>query len=146
MSAPVAHLSRRYHLSASHRLHIDSLSPEQNFAIFGKCNNPFGHGHNYVIQVTLSGPVDSTTGMVTNLADLDSFAQRNLLDLFDHANLNMLSPFRDQVSTTENLARVVWRIFIEFPYATLRHVHIEETANNSIDYFGNEAQIVGQRS
>lgn len=142
MSIPIAHLSRRYHLSASHRLHVDSLSPEQNVAIFGKCNNPFGHGHNYVVEVTLSGLVDPVTGMVTNLADLDSFAQRNLLDLFDHTNLNMLSLFLDQVSTTENLAVEVWRIFIEYPHATLRRVHIEETANNSFDYFGNETSIV----
>lgn len=142
MSPPVAHLSRRYHFSAAHRLHVDSLSPEENTATFGKCNNPFGHGHNYVVEVTFSGPVDLATGMVTNLADLDSFAQTNLLDLFDHANLNMLELFRDQVSTTENLAVEVWRIVAEYPHATLRRVHIEETANNSFDYFGGEASPV----
>ena len=139
MSAPIAHLSRRYHFAASHRLHIDAFSPEQNAATFGKCNNPFGHGHNYTVQVTLSGPVDPTTGMVTNLADLDSFAQRNLLDLFDHANLNTLPLFRDQVSSTENLAVEIWRIFSEYPHADLRRVRIEETNNNSFDYFGEDA-------
>ncbi|QMV19877.1 6-pyruvoyl tetrahydrobiopterin synthase [Granulicella sp. 5B5] len=142
MSTPIAHLSRRYHFSASHRLHVDALSPEQNIATFGKCNNPFGHGHNYVVEVAFSGPVDPATGMVTNLADLDSFAQRNLLDLFDHANLNTLPLFLDQVSTTENLAVEVWRIFAEYPHATLRRVHIEETGNNSFDYFGNESAAV----
>ena len=136
MRRPVAHLSRRYHFSAAHRLHVDAFTPEQNAATFGKCNNPFGHGHNYVVEVTLSGPVDPVTGMVTNLADLDSFAQRNLLDLFDHANLNTLSPFLDRVSTTENLAVEVWRIFVEYPHATLRRVHISETNNNAFEYFG----------
>jgi 6-pyruvoyltetrahydropterin/6-carboxytetrahydropterin synthase len=133
---PRAHLSRRYHFSASHRLHIDALTPEANRATFGKCNNPFGHGHNYVVEVTFSGPVDPATGMVTNLGDLDAFARTNLLDIFDHANLNTLAPFLDCVSTTENLSIEVWRIFAEYPHAKLERVHIEETGNNSFDYFG----------
>jgi 6-pyruvoyltetrahydropterin/6-carboxytetrahydropterin synthase len=136
MSTPHAHLSRRYHFSASHRLHVDALSPEQNRVTFGKCNNPFGHGHNYVVEVTLSGPVSPITGMVTNLSDLDSFAQREMLELFDHANLNTLEPFLDTVSTTENLCVEVWRIFAAYPHAKLEHVHIEETGNNSFDYSG----------
>jgi 6-pyruvoyltetrahydropterin/6-carboxytetrahydropterin synthase len=141
MSAPVVHFSRRYHFSASHRLHVDALTPEQNRKTFGKCNNPFGHGHNYVVQVTVSGLVDPATGMVTNLADLDSFAQDNMLSLFDHANLNTLDLFRDQVSTTENLCIEVWRIFSGYPHATLRCVHIEETGNNSFDYYGQGAPL-----
>lgn len=140
-STPHAHLSRRYHFSASHRLHVDALSPEQNRETFGKCNNPFGHGHNYVVEVTLSGPVDGTTGMVTNLSDLDSFAQREMLDLFDHANLNTLELFRDRVSTTENLCVEVWRIFAAYPHAKLKRIHIEETGNNSFDYFGEGAPL-----
>jgi 6-pyruvoyltetrahydropterin/6-carboxytetrahydropterin synthase len=147
----IVHLSRRYHFSASHRLHVDRLSPEQNREIFGKCNNPFGHGHNYVVEVTFSGPVDPATGMVANLGDLDSFAQREVVDLFDHTNLNALEPFLDCVSTTENLCVEVWRIFSGFapasgiaqagayPQANLERVHIEETGNNSFDYFGDGA-------
>jgi 6-pyruvoyltetrahydropterin/6-carboxytetrahydropterin synthase len=135
----VAHLSRRYSFSASHRLHVDTLSPEQNRETFGKCNNPFGHGHNYVVEVTLSGPVDPVTGMVTNLTDLDSFAQQEMLDLFDHANLNTLEPFLDRVPTTENLCVAVWRIFSSYPHAKLERVHIEETGKNSFDYFGEGA-------
>ncbi len=135
MSARV-HLSRRYHFSASHRLHVDALSPEENRATFGKCNNPFGHGHNYVVEVTLSGRVDGATGMVTNLSELDSFAQRTMLDLFDHANLNTLEPFRDRVSTTENLCVEVWRMFADYHGADLQRVRIEETGNNSFEYFG----------
>jgi 6-pyruvoyltetrahydropterin/6-carboxytetrahydropterin synthase len=130
------HLSRRYHFAAAHRLHVDTLSPEENRATFGKCNNPFGHGHNYVVEVTLAGPVDASTGMVTNLADLDSFAQHTMLDVFDHANLNTLEMFRDTVSTTENLCVEVWRMFAEYPHAELVRVRIEETGNNSFEYFG----------
>jgi 6-pyruvoyltetrahydropterin/6-carboxytetrahydropterin synthase len=142
MSRPVAHLSRRYHFSASHRLHVDALSTEENRATFGKCNNPFGHGHNYVVQVTFSAPVDVATGMVTNLSDLDSFAQRELLDVYDHANLNTLKPFLDQVSTTENLSMELWRAFSAYPHAKLERVHVEETGNNSFDYFGDGAPFL----
>lgn len=134
-----AHLTRRYHFAASHRLHVDALSPEVNRATFGKCNNPYGHGHNYTVQITLSGPVDPQTGMVTNLADLDAFAARELLRPFDHTNLNTLGWFRDLVPTTENLAIEIWRIFAEYPHASLERVRVEETSNNGFDYFGNGA-------
>jgi 6-pyruvoyltetrahydropterin/6-carboxytetrahydropterin synthase len=130
------HLGRRYHFSASHRLHVDALSHEDNQTTFGKCNNPFGHGHNYVVEVTLAGPVDQATGMVTHLSELDSFAQHEMLRLFDHANLNTLEPFLDRVSTTENLCVEVWRIFADYPDAELVRVRIEETGNNSFEYFG----------
>ena len=141
MSRPIAHLSRRYHFAASHRLHVDALTPERNREVYGKCNNPFGHGHNYVVQVTLSGSVDKTTGMVTNLGDLDAFAQREMLDLFDHANLNTLECFRDLVPSTENLCLELWRIFVQYPQATLERIRIEETGNNAFDYFGEGAPI-----
>jgi 6-pyruvoyltetrahydropterin/6-carboxytetrahydropterin synthase len=136
MSRPVAHLSRRYHFSASHRLHCDVLSTERNREVFGKCNNPFGHGHNYVVEITLSGPVDAATGMVTNLADLDAFAQSHLLEIFDHRNLNTLPVFANLVPTTENLTLEVWRIFSAYPLATLHRVRIEETGNNAFEYVG----------
>lgn len=137
---PHAHLSRRYRFSASHRLHVDALTPEENRATFGKCNNPYGHGHNYTLQVTFSGPVDPVTGMVTNLADLDAFTAREFLAYFDHANLNTLDCFRDRVPSTENLCAEVWRIFAGYPHANLERVRIEETSNNSFDYFGSGAQ------
>ncbi len=132
-----AHLSRRYHLSASHRLNTEAYDAERNRAVFGKCNNPHGHGHNYTVQVTMSGEVDPATGMVCNLAELDAFAQTNLLDRFDHANLNTLECFRESVSTTENLNMEVYRIFSGFTAAHLERVHVEETSNNSFDYAGN---------
>jgi 6-pyruvoyltetrahydropterin/6-carboxytetrahydropterin synthase len=132
-----AYLSRRYHFPASHRLNSDAYDAEGNRAVFGKCNNPHGHGHNYTVQVTVSGEVDPETGMVCNLADLDAFAQTNLLDYFDHANLNTLECFRESVSTTENLSIEVYRIFSSFTAAHLERVHVEETSNNSFDYAGN---------
>ena len=141
MSRPVAYLSRRYHFAASHRLHVDALTPERNREVYGKCNNPFGHGHNYVVQVTLSGAVDKRTGMVTNLGDLDAFAQREMLELFDHANLNTLECFRDLVPSTENLCLELWRIFAQYPHATMERIRIEETGNNAFDYFGEGAPI-----
>src|SRR5437588_9176116 len=112
-----AHLTRRYHFAASHRLHLDHASESENQAIYGKCNNPHGHGHNYTVQVTLSGQVDPVTGMVCDLGDLDAFAQTNLLARFDHTNLNTLDCFANQVSTTENLSVEIYRIFKKFPAA-----------------------------
>jgi len=147
MSRVIAHFSRRYHFSAAHRLHVEALSEEENRATFGKCNNPFGHGHNYVVEVTLSGPVDVTTGMVVNLSDLDLFAQREVLDLFDHANLNTLEAFRDRVTTTENVCVEMWSIFSRFaeskdyPQLRLERIAIEETGNNSFEYFGEGARV-----
>ena len=147
MSREIVHFGRRYHFSASHRLHVDALSEEENRATFGKCNNPFGHGHNYVVEVMLSGPVDAVTGMVVNLADLDLFAQREVLDLFDQANLNTLEAFRDRVTTTENVCVEMWSIFSRFveskehPQLRLERIGIEETGNNSFEYFGEGAAV-----
>ena len=142
MSA-IAHLTRRYSFAASHRLHVDALSPEENRVTFGKCNNPFGHGHNYTAQVTFSGRVDSATGMVTNLADLDAFSRREVLELFDHANLNTLACFQDLTPTTENLSVELWRIYSQYPHARLERIRVEETGNNSFDYFGQGAPVAG---
>lgn len=131
-----AYLSRQYRLSASHRLHSEAYTPEQNRAVYGKCNNPHGHGHNYVIEVTFSGQVDEETGMVCDLGKLDAFAQTNLLAPFDTMNLNTLAPFQDVVSTTENFTIEVYRIFERFSQARLARVRIEETGNNSFEYSG----------
>ena len=137
---PVAHLSRRYRFSASHRLHVESLGEERNRALFGKCNNPFGHGHNYFVQVTLAGPVNEATGMVVNLGDLDGFAATELLEPFDRSHLNALPDFRLKVPSTENLCLVFWQIFARFAGqhspAKLVRLRVEETNNNAFDYFG----------
>lgn len=138
-----AYLSRRYHFSASHRLHTEAYDEARNREVFGKCNNPHGHGHNYTVQVTFSGQVDPVTGMVCNLADLDAFAQVNLLDRFDHTNLNTLPHFANQVSTTENLSSELHRIFAGFRLARLERIHVEETSNNSFDYAGGSTPTAG---
>ena len=131
-----AHLSRRYHFSASHRLHTEAYDAAKNKALFGKCNNPHGHGHNYTVQVTLSGPVDPATGMVCNLAELDAFAQTNLLARFDHTNLNTLDCFANKVSTTENLSMEIYRIFKGFTAAHLERVRVYEMPDLFADYYG----------
>jgi 6-pyruvoyltetrahydropterin/6-carboxytetrahydropterin synthase len=132
-----AYLTRRYMFSASHRLHCDGLSDAENQATYGKCNNPFGHGHNYFVEVTVSGQVDPATGMVCNLVDIDNFVRREILDRFDHANLNTLPEFREQVPTTEVLSVVIYDILKQsFHAGHLEKVRIEETMLNSFEYAG----------
>ncbi|MFY9643895.1 MAG: 6-carboxytetrahydropterin synthase [Terriglobales bacterium] len=132
-----AHLTRRYMFSASHRLHSDELSEEENRSTYGKCNNPYGHGHNYMVEVTVSGPVDAATGMVCNLTDLDGFVDREILDRYDHQNLNLLSEFASSVPTTENLCIAIYEIVKRgFHMAHLEKVRIEETMMNSFEYSG----------
>ena len=104
-----AHLTRRYEFSASHRLHSDAMPDGENAATYGKCNNPFGHGHNYAPEVTVSGQVDEN-GMVCNLVDLDGFVEREILERFDLQNLNTLPEFAETVPTTENLSMAVYDI------------------------------------
>src|SRR5690348_17856234 len=105
-----AHLSRRYLFSASHRLHSGAMSDDENRATYGKCNNPYGHGHNYALEVTVSGKVDDRTGMVCNLVDLDGFVQKEILEAFDIQDLNKMPQFADDVPTTENLCIVIYDI------------------------------------
>jgi 6-pyruvoyltetrahydropterin/6-carboxytetrahydropterin synthase len=124
-------------ISASHRLHSDEMSEAENQATYGKCNNPYGHGHNYNIEVTVSGPVDEQTGMVCNLVDLDGFVQREVLERFDHQNLNLLAEFAEAVPTTENLCIAIYEIVKRgFRAAHLERVRIEETMMNSFEYAG----------
>jgi 6-pyruvoyltetrahydropterin/6-carboxytetrahydropterin synthase len=133
-----AHLTRRYIFSASHRLHCDDLSEEQNREVYGKCNNPHGHGHNYALEVTVSGQVNGKTGMVCGLAELDETVRRGILDRFDHANLNLCAEFKAAVPTTENLSEAIFHILKQnFKAAHLEKVRLEETAMNSFEYCGN---------
>ena len=130
-----AFFGRRYSLSASHRLHCDALSPEQNRAAYGKCNNPHGHGHNYIVEVLVGGPVQPETGMVINLVDLDAIVRKQILDRFDHANLNLDPLFASQVPTTENLSREVFNLISShLPAVKLEYVRVEETENNFFEY------------
>jgi 6-pyruvoyltetrahydropterin/6-carboxytetrahydropterin synthase len=132
-----AYLTRRYVFSASHRLHSQLLSEDENRATYGKCNNPFGHGHNYALEVTVSGQVEEQTGMVCNLADLDGFVNREIVDRFDIQNLNMLPEFTAEVPTTEKLCLVIHDILHRgFTFAHLEKVRLEETMMNSFEYAG----------
>jgi 6-pyruvoyltetrahydropterin/6-carboxytetrahydropterin synthase len=130
-------LGRRYRFAAAHRLHSARLSEEENSRLYGKCNNPHGHGHNYVLEVSLSGDIDPATGMIANLTDLDGFVERNVLEAFDHRSLNDQVPeFREQVPTTENLCIEIFRRLRAFPNAKLERVRVQETNNNSFEYTG----------
>src|SRR5579864_5364587 len=132
-----AHLTRRYRFSASHRLHNSEMSADENRVIYGKCNNPHGHGHNYALEVTVSGPVDPATGMVCNLVDLDGFVEREVLSRYHVANLNMLQEFAQLVPTTENLSIEIFEILRRgFSHAHLERVRLEETMMNSFEYAG----------
>jgi 6-pyruvoyltetrahydropterin/6-carboxytetrahydropterin synthase len=131
------HLTRCYEFSASHRLHSAGLSEEDNQRIYGKCNNPWGHGHNYRLEVTVAGPVSAATGMVMNIVDLDRIVQEEVLDPFDHKNLNLdVERFREIVPTSENLlleiaARLSQRWNGEAKLVKLR---LQETGKNSFEY------------
>ena len=132
-----AHLTRRYLFSASHRLHSPDMSAAENVSTYGKCNNPHGHGHNYSLEVTVSGAVDARTGMVCNLVDLDACVEREVLDRYDLGNLNTMKEFAVTVPTTENLCIEIFEIMQRsFPQAHLERVRLEETMMNSFEYTG----------
>jgi len=131
-------LTRRYQFSASHRLHSDLLSEEANRELYGKCNNPYGHGHNYEVEVTVSGPVDERTGRVVDIADLDELVRRQITGPFEHRNLNEEVPeFQRLVPTTENLSVIIdkrlreaWLTAFPENQPVLKRVRINETARN----------------
>ncbi len=131
------HLTRRYRFAAAHRLHSPRLSEEENWRAYGKCNNPYGHGHNYVVEVTVAGPVDPATGMVAHLGELDRFVEREVLETFDHKYLNEeIAAFRERVPTTEHLCIEIYTRLWAFPGARLERVRLEETSLNSFEYAG----------
>jgi 6-pyruvoyltetrahydropterin/6-carboxytetrahydropterin synthase len=134
-----AHLTRRYLFSASHRLQNAAISAQENRDLYGKCNNPYGHGHNYALELTVSGPVNDQTGMVCDLVDLDEFVEREILERLDHQNLNTLLEFQHQVPTTENLCTTIYEIVQRgFTQAHLEKVRLEETMMNSFEYAGGQ--------
>jgi 6-pyruvoyltetrahydropterin/6-carboxytetrahydropterin synthase len=134
-------LAKRYAFSASHRLRSSRLSEEENARLFGKCNNPFGHGHNYVLEVSVTGKGDPDSGMLLPRPELDWLVQKAVLDKVDHANLNTDVPaMQGLVATTENLALVIgsWlreACEKEFQGRAVRldRVRIEETARNTFE-------------
>jgi 6-pyruvoyltetrahydropterin/6-carboxytetrahydropterin synthase len=130
-------LGRRYHFAASHRLHSAKMTEEENSRVYGKCNNLYGHGHNYTLEVRFSGAVDPATGMIANLADLDAFVSERVVEPFDHHSLqDDVAVFRYTVPTTENLCIEIFQRLKSFPAAKLETVRVEETSNNSFEYGG----------
>jgi 6-pyruvoyltetrahydropterin/6-carboxytetrahydropterin synthase len=113
------------------------MSAEQNWATYGKCNNPHGHGHNYALEVTVSGRVDAITGMVCNLVDLDQCVEREVRARYHLQNLNTMKEFAVTVPTTENLCIEIFEILQQsFAQAHLERVRVEETMMNSFEYTG----------
>jgi 6-pyruvoyltetrahydropterin/6-carboxytetrahydropterin synthase len=145
-------VTRLYRFSASHRLHLSQLSEEENTRLYGKCNNPFGHGHDYVLEVTTEGPVDSKTGRILPLSELDKLVQDCVLSRFEHRNVNLDVPeFRELVPTTENIATVIsellnenWDSYI-FGAGRLRRVHVQETDRNGFEIWISPASAKSDR-
>lgn len=139
-------VARRYRFCASHRLHRSGLSEEQNYELFGKCNNPFGHGHNYVVEVAVEGEVEPESGSVVDVAVLDRLVQSAILSRYDHRYLNEeLEEFQTTVPTTENLGRdafarlnAAWqgesRLGEPVPTARLKWIRISETDRNIFEF------------
>ena len=140
----MVYLTRRYRFAAAHRLHSDALSEEENQSVYGKCNNPYGHGHNYVLEVTVAGPVDPATGMVMELGFLDGTGEREVLERFDHKHLNLdVDAFRNLVPTAENLCIEIYKLLrtnLEVSNgarsARLERIRLEETNSNFFEYEG----------
>ena len=128
-------LTRRYHFAASHRLHSTQLSAEQNRLVFGKCNNPNGHGHNYVVLVTVTGTLDPENGRVTELEALDHVVSETVVARFDHKDLNHDPAFANRVTTGENLVRFIWDLLVErIPAGRLTKIGVIETRDNYFEY------------
>lgn len=133
-------VTRLYRFSASHRLHISQLTEDENTRLYGKCNNPFGHGHNYVVEVTAEGPVDRETGLIIHGCELDRLVEEQVLRLFRDRNINLdVQQFQELVPTTENIASVItellrenWKTYISGS-GRLRRVHVQETDRNGFE-------------
>jgi len=136
----MVYLTRKVEFAASHHYHNPEFSHEQNQRIFGKCNNPNGHGHNYTLEVTVKGSVDAQTGFVVDLKQLKDIMNREVVDALDHRYLNKEVPeFATQIPTTENIAITVWkRLRDKLNVAKLHRVRIYETPDLWADYYGEE--------
>lgn len=132
-----ATVTRRYRFCAAHRLHTDHLSADENRAVFGKCNNPNGHGHNYVVFVSVKGDIDPVTHLVVDVPQLDQVVERTVVQRFDHRDLNQDAGFSDQTTTGENLVRLIWDLLVaEIPKGRLEKVGVIETRDNYFEYAG----------
>jgi 6-pyruvoyltetrahydropterin/6-carboxytetrahydropterin synthase len=134
----MVYLTRRAEFSAAHYYHNPEFTPEENRRIFGKCNNPHGHGHNYTLEVTVKGDIDRRTGFVVDIGELKNILNREVLDAMDHRFLNKEVPeFAHQIPTTENVAIAVWnRLQPKLRIAQLHKVRVYETPDLFVDYYG----------
>jgi 6-pyruvoyltetrahydropterin/6-carboxytetrahydropterin synthase len=143
----VFRVTRRYRFSASHRLHAPELSAEENRALYGKCNNPYGHGHNYELEVSARGPADAA-GRALDPRTLDALVEREVVARFDHRNLNSeVEAFARAAPTSENLAleicrrlKASWREMFPGEWPKLDRVRIAETANNIFEIRADEIE------
>lgn len=141
-------VTRRYVFAASHRLHAPQMDDAENRRIYGKCNNPYGHGHNYILEVSARGPADSATGVAVPLGRLDDLVKREVLNEFDHRNLNCDTEiFQQLVPTTENLAIEIgrrlkrnWRQAFPGDWPQLEKIRIAETERNIFDVKADEIE------
>ena len=130
-------ITRRYKFAAMHRLHTEHLSEEDSWKVFGKCNNPNGHGHNYVILVTVAGAINERTGLATDIAALDRIVRETVVARFDHRDLNADPAFADKTTTGENLAILIWDLLVDkIPAGRLVNIGVVETRDNYFDYAG----------
>ncbi len=136
-TAPEVYLTRRYRFAAAHRLHTDALSGPENQRVFGKCNNPNGHGHNYTLEVTVRGGVAAETGMATDLDKLDRAVEERVLRRFDHQHLNCDEAFAGKTTTGENVVVLIWELLEKaIPAGTLHKIGLVETRDNYFEYAG----------
>ncbi|HXE90562.1 MAG TPA: 6-carboxytetrahydropterin synthase [Terriglobales bacterium] len=134
----MVYLTRKAEFAAAHFYHNPELSPEENQQLFGKCNNPNGHGHNYTLEVTVKGEVSPRTGFVLDLKELKEVMNREVLEVLDHRNLNKeVAEFRQRIPTTENLAIYIWqRLEPKLRAARLHRVRVYESPDLFADYYG----------
>ncbi|MBK7260216.1 MAG: 6-carboxytetrahydropterin synthase [Ignavibacteriae bacterium] len=134
----MVYVTRKAHFAAAHRLYNPSWSMEENYKVFGKCNNPSGHGHNYNIEVTVAGMPPAETGMVIDLKVLAEIVDRELIELVDHKHLNVDVPFLTGIiPTAENMAMAFWKVLApKIPFGTLYSIKLYESENNLVEYRG----------
>ena len=135
---PIVSVTRRLRFNAAHRVHNPALSDEENAALFGKCNNPNWHGHNYVLEVTVEGPIEDRTGYVIDLSILKTIVQREVIDHVDHHNMNVDVEFMRGVNpTAENIVVACWRVLqAHVAPGRLHRLRLWETENNYVEYDG----------
>lgn len=134
----MTYLTRQYHLCAAHRLHSIHLTDEENVKVFGKCNNPNGHGHNYYVDVQVKGIPSAETGMIMNLSELDEIVEREIMDKFDHMNLNLDTEEFKELNPTSEVVAMVFYNLLKQHLPNLHKVGIWETEKNYFEYLGED--------